>query len=286
MRDLILNALNVAVSEIPQLKEYLSDDARLIASIYEHKVGEAPDDDVRRKDERKIQRAINEYFDEQYKRIVREIKREFDSKSVYQMSFWSEEEKRLWEKLSGVFINIILHGVEGGLALLPEGLDGLISTTSLQSAIVDAALSYRQQWIKGINDNTMKQVWKEIDAWQQSGDPLPTLINILETKKDFLFGKTRAERVAVTETTRLHALGNEITFKESGYIKQWNWMTAQDELVCPVCRAGFENSPYPISVLHEKLPAHVNCRCWSQPIIDLDAINQQREELWAGVSFD
>jgi SPP1 gp7 family putative phage head morphogenesis protein len=282
MRDLILQTLRESVKAYPELKGYLSDEALILSWV---KVGEAPDDEQRRKDERRLQRALVDFFSGQFNRIMKEIRKDFNGKSVFQMSFWDSEQMMLWEAMGGTFINIILHGVDGAVEQLPEWGRDILNIDAVQFDIVEEVTKYRQEWVDKIGETTMKQVWKEIEAWQQTGDPLPTLINTLKEKEEFMFGKKRAERIAVTETTRLHAIGNQVAFKKTGYIDQWNWMTAQDELVCPVCRAGNKNSPYPISELHNKLPAHPNCRCWSQPIVNTDRLNQMTENLWEGVNF-
>ena len=274
INELVDRSIRVSVNQYPQIIPLLKGSAAWIGKSYAWKLGEAPDDNQRRKDERKLERVIVEYFRDQLKRVVKEIKADNKSqKNILQLSFWENELQLLWNKASGVFIDIVLHGIDGAINLLPLSAQALINQGRIQNRVIRLGLEYKDQWVKTINETTMKRVWNAVETWKQSGEPLDNLIKLLE-EKPFMFDKARAKRIAVTETTRLHALGNELTFKEAGYIKQWNWMTAQDELVCDTCRLGHEGGPYPIDELHNKLPAHVNCRCWSQPIVDEDALNE------------
>jgi hypothetical protein len=251
-----------------------------MGEVFAYKIGEAPDDEVRVKDEKELQQVLYDFFQEQMKRVLREIRKEYGTKSIFQPSFWENEAKRFWDNTVGTFIKIVLHGVGGATNLLPEWGRDILPVDKVQDAVIGAVSRYRMDWIEKVGKTTMDLVWKEVRAWERTGDPLDVLIKTLQEKEDFLFGEARAKRIAVTEVTRLNAVGNELAWKETGYIKEWNWMTAEDELVCPICSGdanpslGAKNSPYPISELHNKLPAHPNCRCWSQPIVDVEAFGE------------
>lgn len=292
MRELILKALRESVKNYSDIMPLLKGNARWMGEIYAHKIGEAPDDEIRVKDEQLLQDVLQGFFQGQMRRILSEIRKEFGSKSIYQPSFWDNEKKKFWDSTVGTFIKVVLHGIDGATGLLPEWGKDILDNDKVQDAVIDAVTRYRMDWIEKIGDTTMDLVWKEVRSWEQSGDPLDVLIKTLQEKEEFLFGKERARRIAVTEVTRLNAIGNELAWQETGYIAKWNWMTAMDELVCPICSGdadptrGMKNGPYPLSELHKMLPAHPNCRCWSQPIVDTELIQQQREQLWEGVNFD
>ena len=51
--------------------------------------------------------------------------------------------------------------------------------------------------------------------WLLSGDPLSVLIDSMSKDSGGMFTRKRAERIAVTETTRLHAMGNQMAWEES-----------------------------------------------------------------------
>jgi SPP1 gp7 family putative phage head morphogenesis protein len=264
MRDLILKALRDSVKAYPELKAYLSDDANMVLDIYAHKVGEAPDDDVRLKDESSLSDLLTEFLGEQRKRIIRELKRDFGKKSIFDPNFWQIENKKLWEKVGGKIVDILANGLNGALNLIPESIRQALSIDNLQSALIRHAMKYRKDWIENINRTTQKNVLEMVDEWRNTGDPIEVLTDALQKLG---FDETRARMIATTETTRLNALAHEISYKESGVIRQFRWMTAQDERVCPICGAN-EGNLFPADQLSNLIPAHPNCRCWDEPVID------------------
>ncbi len=83
-----------------------------------------------------------------------------------------------------------------------------------------------------------------------------------------MFSPVRAERIAVTETTRAVVEGERAYVaeleRETGQRMIPIWMTANDERVCPICAPRNEkpikDGVYP--------PGHVGCRCgvgWEFP---------------------
>jgi SPP1 gp7 family putative phage head morphogenesis protein len=95
-------------------------------------------------------------------------------------------------------------------------------------------------------------------TWQTEGlgkRGLPDLINALQP----MFDRTRAKRIAVTETTRLFAEGNKLAADQDENVGGLQWQTAEDELVCDICRPR-HNLIYPKGSVPE-CPAHVNCHC-------------------------
>ena len=88
MKDLILDALRESVKRYPDVKPLLRGDARWMAEVFSFKVGEAPDDDVRRKDERRLELRLREFLEGQLERLLKQVKDEFNS---FQPSFWDEE---------------------------------------------------------------------------------------------------------------------------------------------------------------------------------------------------
>jgi SPP1 gp7 family putative phage head morphogenesis protein len=112
-----------------------------------------------------------------------------------------------------------------------------------------------------------KLVFSKTADWIESGQPLQALIDELVP----VFGKARANDIAVTETTRLFAKANLASWRESGVVPRKRWFTANDEIVCPVCgplegetvdlNAKFSNGV-------ENPPAHNKCRCGLMPDMD------------------
>lgn len=136
------------------------------------------------------------------------------------------------------------------------------------------ARNYTYTLVKKINETSRRFISTNIDEWIKSGEPLPELRKRLEP----MFGRVRAEMIAVTEVTRAYAQGNLKAWKSSGHVTHKRWMTAQDELVCPICAPLGRAAPVPLDAngfdaggnFIEAPPAHVRCRCWLKPILPGD----------------
>lgn len=184
---------------------------------------------------------------------------------------WQEEA----EDLEGL---LFPHLRDAAVAAAGNALAGLVADVAVGvdwGLVNGAAVRWAREHALGvardITDTSRDFVRQELAAWAESGAPLDELTGRLAP----LFGPVRAEMIAVTETTRAFAEGNVITWRESGVVDGLRWMTAQDELVCPICEPlagreapldgdGFSTEaglgiPAP--------PAHVNCRCWLQPVV-------------------
>jgi len=93
-------------------------------------------------------------------------------------------------------------------------------------------------------------------------DGLPQLIRAIEPT----FGQVRAERIAVTETTRIHYEATYQAAQANPYTTHLRWYTAADERVCPICGPNHTIAvPKELRVWPNgaSVPAHVNCRCFA-----------------------
>ena len=185
---------------------------------------------------------------------------------------WPEEIKKLASILFILFRGSALAGAEtarAGLETIGVGVDfGLVN-----QAVVDWARRHAGTVSRMVNETTRRFVQTEIAAWIESGEPLPALTGNLAP----MFGKVRAEMIAITEVTGAFAQGNLITWKESGVVSGKRWMTAMDELVCPICQPlhkmvveldsnGFTTEEGGLGL--EAPPAHIRCRCYLQPFVE------------------
>lgn len=101
-------------------------------------------------------------------------------------------------------------------------------------------------------------------SWSQDWDPDEQPFQ--DWARDRLFDPSRAETVAITETTTAISLGERDVvdrMKELGVEIDALWITKQDERVCPVCgplhnqsMSQWEND-FPVGP-----PAHPRCRCF------------------------
>ena len=191
----------------------------------------------------------------------------------YENSFWDAAEGDLWDATAETVIASLLLGVEGGTLLLPSNAKTSVDYDYINSHVMEYAKNYRYNWIRGINDTSRTATQKAIADWLQSGAPLSALEAALEP----IYGSKRAERIAITETTRIFAEGNRQSWESTGLVTREIWMTAQDDLVCPIC-GDLDGTEIGIGDIDSQPPAHVNCRCWVQPVMDEGAFADALDE--------
>ena len=189
-------------------------------------------------------------------------------------SFWDELDGEMWDEIALLVVSIILAGIEGGVTLLPKKAQPFVDFDDLYQSVLEYAKKYRFEWIRGITEVTRQKTVKAITDWIRSGSPLSALEAALEP----LFGEMRAKRIAVTEVTRLFARGNQMAWEATGFVNSVKWMTAKDELVCPICRP-LDGTIIGIGDIDAHPPGHVNCRCWIQPIVDDKAFEDRLDEI-------
>lgn len=90
-----------------------------------------------------------------------------------------------------------------------------------------------------------------------------------EMVEDFssrVFGPTRIEGIAITETTGAISAGGDAGIEETVGVSQEDlWITEKDSKVCPVCKP-LDNQPRSEwgAYLPDGPPAHPRCRCYLQ----------------------
>jgi SPP1 gp7 family putative phage head morphogenesis protein len=203
-----------------------------------------------------------------------------ETKGELDYQFWRDEVRRLTKILFTSMLASAIKSAKNTLARL-LALTGIGVDYTL---ISEAALTWAKQnsllVAEKVVDTTRKFVERELQDWIQSGTPIQDLISNLT--ESGLFDPVRAKAIAVTEVTNAYAKGNVIVWKASGVVAKKVWMTAQDELVCPECgildgtdmgldddfRAVDPGKPGAAYGSHPTPPAHVNCRCWLQPVVE------------------
>lgn len=263
MKELILQALRESIKEYPELKQYLQGDAEWMADVFNAKFNPPPDNKIRLRDEKELADILEDYFIKQNKRIITELRKEFVTKGIFDSSFWNRELNNLWQALSKKVSDILVHGVETVISILPEDLRNRISINLLQTDVIRYALNYREEWINTINQNTMTNIWKQVEIWRTTGQPIDQLIEKLQRMG---FPEMRAKRIAVTETTRLNSIAHQLSYEQSG-VTHFRYMTYGDNNVCELC-VPHHGHEYPISQLSSMIPQHPNCRCWDEPVFE------------------
>jgi uncharacterized protein with gpF-like domain len=216
--------------------------------------------------------------------------------------FWRAEGLLLWEELRDLVMRGLLIGANGGRAALPASVQPLVNWDFYNRAAIRYLREYRFDQITGITETTRKQVIEAMEDWLRSGEHLDGLRDRLAP----VFGKTRADMIAQTEVTRVVARGNIMLWESTGFVSGKRWMTARDERVCPICRPlhmqlveidkGWTFSAQDVAdneelrkalggvtaITYLHPPAHVNCRCWMQPFVSEELVDEQVERILRG----
>jgi len=184
--------------------------------------------------------------------------------------YWQAGWKDIQKDVEPVLVDALLQQADDAMIRIGIGVD----FDNVNRAAVN--------WARQHSEEVMQQIWLRtheytldvLSRYSGVGEVIAQgyeeglTIREISERLERMFSPVRAERIAVTETTRAVVEG-ERTYvaeleRETGQRMIPIWMTANDELVCPICAPKNEkpitNGDYP--------PAHPNCRCgvgWEFP---------------------
>jgi hypothetical protein len=213
-------------------------------------------------------------------------------------AFWVGEHQELIDFFSEQLMEAILAGANGALDMLPSAISDMIDWDIFNTNAMAFLNSYQLNNISGIHQTTKEHVVREIQRFMSTGESLQELMARLQ---NFTWSDARTNSIARTEITRSFAVGNMLAWQATGYITGKRWMTARDELVCPICGPMHEqvvevesNFALPEEALTPEVrrlivsgqqeffispPAHPNCRCWLQPFVSDVAIQSEIDRI-------
>ncbi|KKK81516.1 hypothetical protein LCGC14_2812680, partial [marine sediment metagenome] len=177
--------------------------------------------------------------------------------------FWSTDKKEFVKDTSTQVDDLLQQGARQASRL---GL--AVDFDLVNKGVLDFAGKYSDQWWNQLQKTNRKALRRAITANIKEGAPLKSLVKSLEAT----FGRTRAEMIASTETTRLFAEGNRMAYASAG-VKRVEWRTVMDDLVDEDCRA-LNGKKWPIGKEKEVPPLHPRCRCWLAPVVDGAAVKK------------
>lgn len=183
---------------------------------------------------------------------------------------WDSEafRQRLLNDLNCCTSSGLLTGSDAGVLM------GTNSSSTWGLASKDAiewANSYGYDLVKGITGTTAKRLQGHLADAAAEGLTVDDLRRRLEDDP-LLFGPVRARLIAQTEMTRAFSEGMLRSWARDPYVVGKEWITAQDEMVCPICggMSGVVVSADGMFTLPNgnrvsAPPAHVGCRCSMRP---------------------
>lgn len=150
----------------------------------------------------------------------------------------------------------------------------LLTTVALERLEI-----YTDNWWEQIESTTRKNLRAAIGTAVREGESTDQLIKRIEPT----FGKARAQRIAITESTRLMTEGQLATYDQLG-VTQLRWKSVHDMNVCPRCKELEEQTrENPMQRGFESVvpPAHPGCRCRLSPVLDDEEIERIPEPVVA-----
>ncbi len=137
--------------------------------------------------------------------------------------------------------------------------------TLAHTAAAQWASRYSYDLIHGMNQTTQTQMQIAVDEWFKD----QTSLGMLRDQLAPTFGKKRAQLIAQTETTRAAYQGSKQGYQESGVVSQVEWVTVNDERVCPQC-GPLDGTRAPLDGAFDgdTPPLHPGCRCFVRPVVD------------------
>lgn len=177
-------------------------------------------------------------------------------------SFWAKIEKEADEEAAAILLLILM---KSSSQYFPTW-----NTSDDQVGIIRRKAGV---WTKGraselakqYRDNTKKYLEKKSLAWGTVATPEEVNADLVD-----LLGPTRAERIAVTETTDAAVAGGEIAADVSGVIDPRDiWYTQMDRGVCMIC-LPYHKEPRVVWMTDHASgpPIHERCRCHIEYISD------------------
>ena len=220
--------------------------------------------------------ALNEAFSgalgAQQSRLLDLLRTTQGQPTMAQMdAFWRRENDALWRAVQPTLETV---AQERAIVAALTGTADDAMWDAINEAVIEWVNDYYTNLdgalvgsVPNINATSRTDFARAFLDWQRGeletagyADGLPQLIRAIEPT----FGRVRAERIAVTETTRIFYESTWQAANANPNVLYLRWYTAADERVCPVC------GPLHLAVIPKaqrtwaggvSIPAHPNCRC-------------------------
>ena len=184
--------------------------------------------------EHRARRALGDTNERRILSGLRAWLREIFPNNDTQVTFWEQRfasgEGRFRDVLSRVLQDSVDLGTN--IALDQAETVGLgFDYTLVNTRARNWAEKHTDVLLRQLGTTTKDTVGNSIARWIENGEPMSALVRDLRNSG---FSKRRAKLIASTETTRAAAEANAIAYKDMD-VTHWEWSTANDERVCPIC---------------------------------------------------
>ena len=241
------------------------------------------DEAVHRATERKVERQLRAGLNEWVQTVLPDITEANASVIAQQL-----RDGDLYFR--DVLQDALTYSADLGTNMAVDGLESVGMGFDYTLANVEArdwARQYTNQLMRDLNVTNDTIVGESVSRWMENQQPIQALRDDIAQRVPGAYGRNRSKRaelIARTEVTRAIAEGNLAAYRASGVVSGMEWITKNDEIVCPYCGslngkivsidgARFFDALTP--ELQAKLgtrtfvtpPAHPGCRCQIGPVV-------------------
>lgn len=172
--------------------------------------------------------------------------------------FWATREGELLADLRPQIERMTLDSIASTGRYVPVAWDEVV----IAREAADWAGRYTYELVHGITGNTERLLRDQVGRFVQT--PGMTIGQLRDSLTP-AFGETRAQAIAVTETTRAYAQGESVVqqyLRGAGLEMVRYWSTSADERVCELCGPLDGKPEDEWGDAGDGPPRHPSCRCW------------------------
>lgn len=225
--------------------------------------------------ERALVVAVQNGLSDQQARLVELVRRSNGTLTAATLDgFWANEDAALWAVMRGTVEQVAAESAVAFAVRLGGDGDMWRTVNERMLSWVDAYYTSADAAAVGsipnLNTTSRTQFARAFTEWQRGeletgtfAEGLPQLVDALTPT----FGPVRAERIAVTETTRVIVESQRAASEADEFVTHYRFTAAADELVCPICgplhMEAIEKTSagWLVDGVRMYPPLHVNCRC-------------------------
>lgn len=181
--------------------------------------------------------------------------------------FSSRDDKTLRELMEPLLTDLIVRSLQDGIVLLNPPIDR--RTVKQETVAEKAAVAWLKKKLrldaKDVNDTTKKAISKQLVVGFEKGEDIDQIATRVRGVFDSAT-RSRALKIARSETIAAASEGALRGYDESGVVKEVQFLTAMDERVDDECQ-DLDGVEFSISEASGKIPVHPNCRCTWIPVV-------------------
>lgn len=189
--------------------------------------------------EERLAGSVENALRNQVEDLVQKLRETGDPSILEDPTLWAAAEETLRTAIEPILLELAARGVQRVIETL--GNSGISVNWNLANErAADWARIHSGELIKGVQETTKRAVGEQVAQWTQSSEGLDGLVKRISGMQNDeggqVFGRRRAETIAITEATNTYAEANATGWQQAGYAP-----------------ASYRPA------------AHVRCRCYLQP---------------------